>query len=313
MRVARFENELEAVLNNKVFVTVDDIAAACPGAPMPTVYSRINKYLKEGKLSVAGRGRYVTAPKPAYVPGITPWMQKVNEYLFHACVGVDHCLAEKDGNLFVQVCKPDLQKVTSAMQRKYSKVIRKEDYMRFPLKLDGYIVIDRLISESPLIEKNGVSVPSLEKMLVDSVCDGNDKVDRLTFQKTLESNPVNVDSMLRYASRRGVRNEMKVLVDGLDWGRLEMMAKVQKCLASIPVEKAWLFGSFARGEETPSSDLDLLVDYMAGTNLSLLDVVRFKKKLESITGRDVDLVENGYLKPFAVSSVERDKYLIYAR
>ena len=28
-----------------------------------------------------------------------------------------------------------------------------------------------------------------------------------------------------------------------------------------PVLKAWLFGSFARGEETEDSDLDILVEY----------------------------------------------------
>ncbi len=28
-----------------------------------------------------------------------------------------------------------------------------------------------------------------------------------------------------------------------------------------PVVKAWLFGSFARGEETPESDVDILVEF----------------------------------------------------
>ncbi|MBQ7269261.1 MAG: nucleotidyltransferase domain-containing protein [Bacteroidales bacterium] len=103
------------------------------------------------------------------------------------------------------------------------------------------------------------------------------------------------------------------MVSSLDSSRLEMMAKVQKYLSTIPVRKAWVFGSFARGEETPESDLDLLVDYMTDAKLSLLDVIRYKRQLESIIGREVDLVENGYLKPFAVSSAERDKYLIYER
>jgi hypothetical protein len=35
--------------------------------------------------------------------------------------------------------------------------------------------------------------------------------------------------------------------------------------------------------------------------------------LESLIGREVDLVQNGFLKPFAVPSAERDKYLIYER
>jgi len=54
-----------------------------------------------------------------------------------------------------------------------------------------------------------------------------------------------------------------------------------------PVLQAWLFGSFARGEETPLSDVDILVR--------------------------VDLVTEGSLADFARESVERDKILIYER
>ena len=36
----------------------------------------------------------------------------------------------------------------------------------------------------------------------------------------------------------------------------EMIPKIQQYLASQPIEKAWLFGSCSRGEETPKSDID---------------------------------------------------------
>ena len=39
-----------------------------------------------------------------------------------------------------------------------------------------------------------------------------------------------------------------------------------------PVLKAWLFGSFARGEETEDSDLDILVEYDKNARISLLIV-----------------------------------------
>ncbi|MBQ9193449.1 MAG: nucleotidyltransferase domain-containing protein [Bacteroidales bacterium] len=92
-----------------------------------------------------------------------------------------------------------------------------------------------------------------------------------------------------------------------------MISQVQRMLASLPVTKAWVFGSFARGEETPESDLDLLVDYDKTVGISLLDVVRYKLDLENAIGRDVDLIENGSLKPFAAPSAEREKYLVYER
>jgi len=314
MRVARYEKEVQAVLDDNVFINVSDIAAACPGMSMPSVYSRVNKLIREGKMSVIGKGKYVSAPKAEYYLEITPWMREVNDYLFKTCIGNDHCVKEKGGNLFVQVYRSDLDKVESELKKRYSKVLRRESFNSFPLKLDGYIVLGRLISESPVYDENGVLVPSIEMAMVDMICDqGKEAQDRISFQKAVESYPFNIDSMMRYAARRGVKEEAAEMISLLDTARLEMMAKVQKFLSTIPVCKAWVFGSYARGEETPASDLDLLVDYISGIKVSLLDVVRYKRHLESIIGREVDLIENGYLKTFAAASADRDKYLIYER
>ena len=80
-----------------------------------------------------------------------------------------------------------------------------------------------------------------------------------------------------------------------------------------PVRKAWLFGSFARGEETPDSDIDILVEYDENARISLLTISHMMGDLEKSTGRRIDLIENGCLLPFAVDSANRDKKLIYER
>lgn len=80
-----------------------------------------------------------------------------------------------------------------------------------------------------------------------------------------------------------------------------------------PVLKAWLFGSFARGEETPESDVDILVEYDKNARISLLTISHMMGELEKSTGRKVDLIEEGCLLPFAVESANRDKQLIYER
>ena len=95
--------------------------------------------------------------------------------------------------------------------------------------------------------------------------------------------------------------------------RIDMFSKLQRYMAGTAIVKAWVFGSFARGEEKKDSDLDILVDYDPSANLSLLGAIRYKLDMEKLIGREVDLVENGYLKPFAIPSCERDKYLIYER
>lgn len=79
-----------------------------------------------------------------------------------------------------------------------------------------------------------------------------------------------------------------------------------------PVVKAWLFGSFARGEETPLSDVDLLVQYDQG-GISLLKHAAMVCELEKILERPVDIAEDGTLRPRLVERVNQDKKLIYER
>lgn len=80
-----------------------------------------------------------------------------------------------------------------------------------------------------------------------------------------------------------------------------------------PIERAWLFGSCSRGENTPESDIDILVEYTSGQRLSLFSIAKLISALSRKIGRKVDLVEEGRLLPFAVDSVNKDKMLIYER
>jgi hypothetical protein len=80
-----------------------------------------------------------------------------------------------------------------------------------------------------------------------------------------------------------------------------------------PVLKAWLFGSFARGEEREDSDVDILVEYDKDARISLLTISHMMGELEKSTGRRIDLIEDGCLLPFAAESANRDKRLIYER
>ena len=61
-----------------------------------------------------------------------------------------------------------------------------------------------------------------------------------------------------------------------------------------PVSRAWIFGSFARGEETEESDIDILVEYDKNARISLLTISHMMGELEKSTGRRVDLIEEGW-------------------
>jgi len=81
-----------------------------------------------------------------------------------------------------------------------------------------------------------------------------------------------------------------------------------------PIKKAWVFGSYSRGEERQDSDVDILVQYdRTNQRVGLFTIIRIKQQLEQIVGREVDLVEDGTLMPFAVESANHDKILIYEK
>ncbi|MEM2173226.1 MAG: nucleotidyltransferase family protein [Thermoproteota archaeon] len=58
-----------------------------------------------------------------------------------------------------------------------------------------------------------------------------------------------------------------------------------------------VFGSYTRGEEREDSDLDVLVEFEEGAELSLLDFIRLENYLSEELGVKVDLVEKNTLKP----------------
>jgi predicted nucleotidyltransferase len=77
------------------------------------------------------------------------------------------------------------------------------------------------------------------------------------------------------------------------------------------ISKAWIFGSFARGDYKIDSDIDLMVVYSDKSTGTLFDYADIKFSLEDLLKLKVDLVEAGYVKSFATESVNRDKVLIY--
>ena len=89
--------------------------------------------------------------------------------------------------------------------------------------------------------------------------------------------------------------------------------KLQDFFSIQPIEKAWVFGSYSRGEETKDSDMDILVRFIKDANITLFKYVSIANALQELLHIRIDLVEEGQLKDFAKDSAERDKILIYER
>lgn len=306
------KESIERLLSRGGDISAQDFRSAMPEIPAQTVASRIRALVRSGRIHRVGRGVYrIGSASPGSVE-ITPWMHQVCEYLMAHLPGVNNCIYEKAGNLFVEVCRPDEASALSVLKEGFPAVTSARKAFSMLDDLHGYILVGTMPTESPIDYVDGVPVPSVEKQLVDALAAREPDAARL-FQQEFELGRPNLSKLYRYASRKGILSRTKTAVGQLDRERISIMEQLRQFFMDQPVDKAWLFGSFARGEETPDSDIDILVSFTPGAHISLLDHARMQLSLQEKAGREVDLVTDGTLLPFAEPSVAQDKILIYER
>ena len=245
-------------------------------------------------------------------------MKAVSQRLIEAFVGMDYCITEMARNQIVEVPKNMCEAVRVVLKQSFDDVALIRNAYPMMEDLHDFILVKPLISEAPIFEQGGVTVPELEKMLVDHDADKeyaalSDSDIQKEFQRAFEVYPVNISRLLRYAGRKGKKEEIQNRILRIDRNRVDIVRSIQDNLRQEPVEKAWLFGSFSRMEERPDSDIDILVDLDHSVPMGLLHYAGMANALESRLGRKVDLVASGSVKPFALPSINRDKVLIYER
>lgn len=92
----------------------------------------------------------------------------------------------------------------------------------------------------------------------------------------------------------------------------ETVNKIRKFFKDKPVIKAYIFGSYARNEQSIDSDIDILVE-LDHTKPVGLKFFSMQVELEELLHTKVDLISTGgiskYIKPF----IENKKVMIYER
>lgn len=91
----------------------------------------------------------------------------------------------------------------------------------------------------------------------------------------------------------------------------DISTAVSRVLARYDVREAYLFGSFARGEQAPDSDIDLRL--VCGNTMTFGALYELSHELENELGRKVDIVTNplGHMRPAFRKNIEQDKVCIY--
>ena len=143
------------------------------------------------------------------------------------------------------------------------------------------------LTQADLARRAGTSQPTI------AAYEAGDKIPRVaTLERLLEATGASL-TVSRHGDGRGKGRLRRLL--------FEHRQEILELAASHHAANVRVFGSVARGEETGSSDVDLVVDMQAGR--SLLDQVRLRRALSELLGLDVDLVTSGGL-------LERDRSTI---
>ena len=79
------------------------------------------------------------------------------------------------------------------------------------------------------------------------------------------------------------------------------------------IKEAWLFGSYAKNQETPSSDLDIMYNKIDGVHYGLFALMGTINKLEEETGKKIDLVHIPSMHERVRQSAEKHKVKIYEK
>ncbi len=89
----------------------------------------------------------------------------------------------------------------------------------------------------------------------------------------------------------------------------EIINKLIKILKKYGVKKIEIFGSYARGEAKPGSDIDIIVDFEE--TKSLLDLVKIEQELEDALGVKVDLLTRASISPYLKEIIAKESKIVF--
>jgi uncharacterized protein len=99
-----------------------------------------------------------------------------------------------------------------------------------------------------------------------------------------------------------------MIADGVDLPEAGIAAICRR----LRVKELAVFGSVARGEMHPDSDIDLLVEFQSDADISLLDHFAAEREFSELLGRKVDLVSKRSLRDGLKDEILSQARLLYA-
>ncbi len=87
-----------------------------------------------------------------------------------------------------------------------------------------------------------------------------------------------------------------------------LFKKLARMLKARGASRVAVFGSYARGEERPGSDLDIIVDF--SERKSLFDIIGIEQELSDKLGLKVDLLTEKSISPYLIDRIKKEMVVI---
>lgn len=212
-----------------------DLSEVLKGISLPVINTTLSKMAKRGELVRAGRGIYERSNSlKVFTPDISQHAKSIYELVQEQfpftklCVyegnwisGMMHHIAPNH-SIYIEVERYADEAVFEWLKSNDKKACHKPDadfiYKYIDLKEENYIV-KILTSQSPLRTKDGVKIPTLEKLLVDMYCDKDFAyLQGSEYYRIMagiqEHYSINRNTLIRYASRRNAAKQIdKILTE----------------------------------------------------------------------------------------------------
>ena len=199
-----------------------------------TVRQSLSALFKEGKIERIGKGQYANRHKQNFAYNPSDKAKSIYDFLKSSLPFADFCVY--DGNIispiqhhlsinnaiYVETNRDVVETVFGRLKENRKEIFRQPNarfvYDYIDLKAPC-IIVKTLVSESPTTKTNGIVVPTLEKMLVDTQTDADfdylrGAESQNMFNLAFDLFSINLQRLMRYARRRNIEQTIKKLIDG---------------------------------------------------------------------------------------------------
>lgn len=217
-----------------------------PGISRATINWRIRQLSEKGIIKRIGRGIYAMGQTRSYVPPVNPSQKKLFKKIQAAFPYSDLCIWDTSvlnsfmvhqPFHFMTIIETDSDSVTAVfykLQEDKAQVFLGTDHEmihRYSSPDKQTVIVKPLVTEAPVQESDGIITITLEKVLVDLFCDdklfvsyqGNER--SVIFENAFRAYTLNQNKLLRYAQRRGQRDNIRAYLENL--GLLHIEEKTQ--------------------------------------------------------------------------------------